>query len=227
MGEKTLRIGTGVDDLVVSRAGHLALRLNPQDWHREANLIEGASPCEAEEPRTEKLLQSIATVLINSRGLSEASVQKASRPCLKNVAQLPHHDEHPRHCFVCSVPSDQCCVACSHPVCHDCSHKTLCTRCVFNVDDKNSCSNASSSLVESDCVLAEVNIVEEEQNMWRRTKKGTKFQLDAGRRSALLLSSQQVKPQIVAESLITSTVKDALSRTPRETFPATRVRVRP
>ena len=39
MGEKTLRIGTGVDDLV-SRAGHLALRLNPQDWHRETNLIE-------------------------------------------------------------------------------------------------------------------------------------------------------------------------------------------
>ena len=30
-----------------------------------------------------------------------------------------------------------------------------------------------------------------------------------------------------AESLITSTVKDTLSRTPRETFPATRVRVRP
>ena len=63
--------------------------------------------------------------------------------------------------------------------------------------------------------------------MWRRIKKGTKFQLDAGRRSALLLSSQQVKPHFVAESLITSTVKDALSRTPRETFPATRVRVRP
>ena len=63
--------------------------------------------------------------------------------------------------------------------------------------------------------------------MWRRIKKGTKFQLDAGRRSALLLSSQQVKPHFVAESLITSTVKDALSRTPRETFPATRVRFRP
>ena len=31
----------------------------------------------------------------------------------------------------------------------------------------------------------------------------------------------------VAGSLITSTVKDALSRTPRETLPATRVRVRP
>ena len=154
-------------------------------------------------------------------------MQKASRSCLKNVPQLPHHDEHPRHCFVCSVPSDRCCVACSHPVCHDCSHKTHCTRCVFNVDDKNSCSNASSSLVESDCVSAEVNIVEEEQNMWRRIKKGTKFQLDAGRRSAMLLSSQQVKPHFLAESLITSTVKDALSRTPRETFPATRVRFRP
>ena len=52
MDEKTLRTGTGVDDLVVSRAGHLALRLNPRDWHREANLIEDipvASPCKAEE----------------------------------------------------------------------------------------------------------------------------------------------------------------------------------
>ena len=63
--------------------------------------------------------------------------------------------------------------------------------------------------------------------MWRRIKKGTKFQLDAGRRSPLLLSSQRVKPHFVAESLITSTVKDALSRTPRETFLATRVRIRP
>ena len=144
MGEKTLRIGIGVDDLVVSRAGHLALRLNPQDWHREANLIEDIpvrlrARRKRQDPRTEKLLQSIATVLINSRCLSAASVQKSSRSCLKNVAQLPHHDEHPRHCLVCSVPSDRCCVACSHPVCHDCSHKTLWTRCVFNVDDKNSC----------------------------------------------------------------------------------------
>ena len=49
-------------------------------------------------------------------------------------------------------------------------------------------------LVEPDCVTAEVNIVEEEQNMWRRIEKGTKLQLDAGRRSALLLSTQRVKP---------------------------------
>ena len=63
--------------------------------------------------------------------------------------------------------------------------------------------------------------------MWGRIKKGMKFQLDAGRRSALLSSSQRVKPHFVAESLITSTVKDALSRTPRETLPATRVRIRP
>ena len=39
--------------------------------------------------------------------------------------------------------------------------------------------------------------------------------------------TQRVKPHFVAESLITSTVKNAWSRTPRETFPATRVRVRP
>ena len=99
-------------------------------------------------------------------------------------------------------------------------------RCVFNVDDKNSCSNVSSSLVESDCVPAEINFVEEEQNMWRRIKKGTKFQLDAGPHKffvAVIAASEN--PHFVAESLITSTVKDTLSRTPRETFPATRVRV--
>ena len=134
-----------------------------------------------QDPRTEKLLQSIAT----------------------------DHDEYTRHCFVCSVPSDRCCVACSHPVCHDCSHKTLCTRCTTFFP------------VLLPLLLNQVNIVEEEQNMWRRIKKGTKFQLDAGHRSALLLSSQRVKPHFVAESLITSTVKDALGRTPRETFPAT------
>ena len=110
MGEKTLRIGIGVDDLVVSRAGHLALRLNPQDWHREANLIEDIpvrlrARRKRQDPRTEKLLESVAT--------------------------------------------------------------------------------------------------------------------NPGRRSALFLSSQQVKHHFVAESLITSTVKDALSRTPRETFLAT------
>ena len=164
---------------------------------------------------------------MNARCPPSASAQKASGTCLKIVAQSPHQDEHPRHCFVCSVLSDRCCVACCHPVCHDCSHKTLCTRCVFNVDGKNSCPNVSSSPVESDCVTAEVNIVEEEQNMWRRIKKGTTLQLDAGRRSALLLSSQRVKPHFVAESLIASTVKDALSRTPRETFLATRIRARP
>ena len=63
--------------------------------------------------------------------------------------------------------------------------------------------------------------------MWRRIKKGTKFQLDAGRRSALLLSSKQVKSHFVAESLITSIVTDALSLTPLETFLATSVKVRP
>ena len=120
MGGKTLRFGTGVDDLVVGRAGHLALRLNPQDWHRGTNLIEDIpvrlrARRKRQDPRTERLLQSIATVLINSRCLSAASVQKASGSCLKNVVQSPHLDEHPRHCLVCSVPSDR----------GDCSHKTL------------------------------------------------------------------------------------------------------
>ena len=74
----------------------------------------------------------------------------------------------------------------------------------FNVDDKSSCSNVSSSAVEPDCVSAEVNIVEEEQKMWRRITKRTKFQPDAGRRSALLVSPQRVKLHFVAESMITS-----------------------
>ena len=87
----------------------------------------------------------------------------------------------------------------------------------------NNCPNDSFSPVEVGCVKAEGNIVEEEQNMWRRVKKGTKLQLDAGRRSALLLSSQRVKLHFIAESLITST----MSRAPREALPATRVRVRP
>ena len=42
-----------------------------------------------------------------------------------------------------------------------------------------------------------------------------------------MLSSLQVRPNFVAESLITTTVMDALSRTtPRQAFPATRVRAR-
>ena len=128
-----------------------------------------------QDPRTEKLLQSIATVLINSRCLSAASVRKASRSCLKNVAQLPHHNKHPRHCFVCSVPSDRCCVACSHPVCHDCSHKTFCMRCGFNVYDKNSCSNVSSSLVESDCVPAEINLSRRSRICGDESRRGRNF----------------------------------------------------
>ena len=39
MGERTPNIGTGVGNLLVSRAGHLALRLNAQTWHREADVV--------------------------------------------------------------------------------------------------------------------------------------------------------------------------------------------
>ena len=182
----------------MSRAGHLALQLNPRDRHREANVTEDIparlrARRKRQDPRTESLLRSIATVSINSRCSPSTCVQKVSGSCLKNVAQLPHRDEHQRHCFVCSVPSNRSCVACFFdPVCHDSSHETLCTRCVLNVDSKNIGQTCSFSPVEPDCVTAQVNIVEEEQNMWRRVKRGTKLQLDAGRRSALLLSSQRV-----------------------------------
>ena len=153
--------------------------------------------------------------------------KRSPRSCQKNVAQFPHRDEHQRHCTVCSVPCNRSCFACVDPVCHDCSHETMCRKCVLDADNKRSCSNDSSSSVESVCVTSEVNIVKEEQNSGDEFKKGTKLQLDAGRRSALLLSLQRVKPHFVAESLITTTVKNALSRTPRPAFPATRIRARP
>ena len=95
----------------------------------------------------------------------------------------------------------------------------LCTRCGLGADSTGGSLDVSSSSVEPACVTAEVNIVEEEQNMWRRIKKGRKFDLDAGRRSATMLSLLRVKPHFVSESLITATLKDALSRTPRQAFP--------
>ena len=81
VSEKTLRIGTGVDNLIVSRVGHLALRLNPRDWHREANVTEDIpvrlrATRKRQDPWTESLFQSIATVLINSRCPPSTSVQK-------------------------------------------------------------------------------------------------------------------------------------------------------
>ena len=91
----------------------------------------------------------------------------------------------------------------------------------------NSCPDDPSSSVEPDCVTAEVNIVEEDQNMWRRVKRGTDLQLDAWRRSALLLSSQRVNLHFTAESLVTSTVKNALSRTPRQALPASEYELDP
>ena len=196
MGEPTLMIGTGVDNLVVSRAGHLALRLNPRDWHREVNLTEDIpvrlrARLQRQDPRTERLLQLIATVLIGSRCSPSTSPHKVSRSCLKNVAQ------------------------------YDCSHETLCTRCVSTLIVRTSVPMILLLPLNPVVLTAEVDIVEEEQNMWRRVKKGTKLQLDAGRRSSLLLSSQRVKPHFIAESLIASTIKNALSRAPREALPAT------
>ena len=119
----TLRIGTSVDNLIVWRAGHLALRLNPPDWHREANLTQDfpvrlRARQKRQDPRNERLLQSIATVLIKSRCSPSIRTQKVSRSCLTNVALSPHRDEHQRHCLVCSISCDRSRAACSDPVCH-------------------------------------------------------------------------------------------------------------
>ena len=119
----TLRIGTSVDNLIVWRVGHLALRLNPRDWHSEASLTEDfparlRARRKRQGTRTERMPQSIATVLINSRCSPSTSTHKVSRSCLKNVAQSPHRDEHHRHCLVCSITCDFGRAVRSHPVCH-------------------------------------------------------------------------------------------------------------
>ena len=53
MGEKTLKIGTGVENLIVSRAGHLALQLNPRNWHREVNVVMDIPACLQTDRQTE------------------------------------------------------------------------------------------------------------------------------------------------------------------------------
>ena len=96
----------------------MALRLNPRDWHREANLTEDfpvrlRARRKRQDPRNGRLLQSIATVLINSR-----CSPSIPRSCLKNVALSPHRDEHQRHCLVCSIPCDRSRAVSSDAVCH-------------------------------------------------------------------------------------------------------------
>ena len=193
MGEKTLRIATGVDDLVVSRAGHLALRLNESarlaqrgEFDREYS---SASSCEAEE--TGPSNREIAPINCDSFDQFTLSFRSECAKILQIVSEkcrLNCHITMNTHVIVLSALFLLIDVV-LHVLIQFATiapYKTFCTRCVFNVDDKNSCSNASSSLVESDCVSAEVNIVEEEQNMWRRIKKETKFLLDAGRRKCFV-----------------------------------------
>ena len=59
-------------------------------------------------------------------------------------------------------------------------------------------------------IRAVVTMILSPQNMWRGIKRSTKLQVHAGRKSALLLSSQRVKPHFIVESLITPTVKKML-----------------
>ena len=86
MGERTPNIGTGVGNLVVSRAGHLALRLNAQTWHREADVVLDIPAHlrqrrRRRDPRTESLLRSVSTVLFSSRD--------GSSTCARNLSFTP------------------------------------------------------------------------------------------------------------------------------------------
>ena len=158
-----------------------------------------------QDPRTERLLQSIATVPPDTQP-TPPSLNRQDRVW---KLSLNRHIMMSTHVIV------------SH------SHKTLCTRCVSNVDDKNSCSNASSSLVESDCVSAEVHIRRGGAEYVATNQERNEISAGCRTQKCFIVVIAASETHFVAESLITSTVKDALSRTPRETFPATRVRVRP
>ena len=79
-----------------------------------------------QDPRNERLLQSIATVLINSR-----CTQKVSRSCLNYVAL--RHIEMNINVTASSVQFPATEVALYVPI-QFATHETLCTRCVFNVE---------------------------------------------------------------------------------------------
>ena len=119
-----------------------------------------------QDPRIESLLRSIATHLFNSRGVSSTCAGHDSNTpgeargdpvpsllspqCLfsadtltaifalrrENVEQVPHRFEHPRHCTVCLVLCNRSCVECHDRMYHDCSHESLCAKCVLKVDSR-------------------------------------------------------------------------------------------
>ena len=80
---------------------------------------------------------------------------------------------------------------------------TLCAKCVLNAD--------RHLFMMFECVAAEVNSVEGKPKICRTLLNGTTNQQDAGRRSAIMLVQQQVKPHVVAERLIAMTNKVGLS----------------
>ena len=156
-----------------------------------------------EDPRTESLLRSIATVLINSIGGSSICALKVSRSCQKNVAQLPHRDEHQRHCIVCSVLCNRNCIARCDPV-----------------------SNDSPSSVEPDCVTAEVNIFEGAEHVSKRQERN---ETSAGRRAqkcsvvVFTASETSLHCRVSDQNRLS---KNASSRTPQQAPPPTRIRSR-
>ena len=187
MGEEMLRIGTAAENLIASRAGHVALQLNPQNWHIEVNVVSDIPARlrerrKTQDPRTESLLQfawrsiDLCKELLKRFGaksaepsvsFSERTLAALSGSRRKNVEQLPHRDEHPRHCTVCLVLCNRSYVARLDPFYHDCSRETLCTKCVLNEDIRKSRPNDSCSSVELGCKTAEVFVVEGEHRAQR------------------------------------------------------------
>ena len=175
-GEKTLRIGTSVDKLVVRSNWTLGAAVESARLAQRNKLNRGcssASPCKTEEAGcSDRKIAPISRDSVDTfLSLSECatSLWIVSEKC-RTAATSRRTSTSLFFSFVFLL-IDVACVECFHPFCHDCSHKSLCTRGVFNVDGKNSCPNVPSSPVEPDCVTTEVNIVEEKQNTWRRIKK--------------------------------------------------------
>ena len=92
---------------------------------------------------------------------------------------------------------------------------SLCTRSIFR-----------QSTDGSEYLTAEVNIVEEEQHMVRKLKRGSKIQLDAGRLNAIM--QQQVNTPCCRREFDDDDHQrcSLFHKSPRQALPAARVRAR-
>ena len=133
----------------------------------------------------------IVTTMVSSRGVDAPSADQ--KPGRNYFSQSSQHHKPSNHCTVCTRPGDLGCI-----VCDDFAQDVFLT-------------HANRRLVTIKMFSSWVSLLAE-QNAWWNLKKGTRFQLDAGRGTATTLATQQVKPRFVGESLTTTLVKDALTR---------------